>query len=78
MRLIGDASCLIITQCSRETLNVYMSCIHTLDEALKDPPKNTFHLSKLGQDPLFAMDESRRLLVIYSNCEVGPARFWGV
>lgn len=78
MRLIGDASCLLITQCSSETLNIYISCIHTLDETLKDPPKKTFHLSKLGQHPLFAMDESRRLLVVYSNCEVGSARHWGV
>ena len=77
MRLIGDANCLLITQCNRETLNIYMSCIHTLDEALGEPPKNTFHLSKLGQDPLFAMDESKRLLVVYSNCEVGSACFLG-
>ena len=76
MRLIGDASCLLITQCSHETLNVYMSSIHTVDEALKDDPKKTFYLSKLGQDPLFAVDETKRLLVVYSNCEVGSARFW--
>lgn len=78
MRLIGDASCLLITQCSHETLNVYMSSIHTLDEALKDDPKKMFYLSKLGQDPLFAVDEAKRLLVVYSNCEVGSARLWDV
>lgn len=52
-------------------MDVYMSCNSTLDETLRDRPKKTFHLSKLGQDPLFAVDESRRLLVVYGNCEVG-------
>ena len=51
-------------------MEVYMSCIYTLDETLRSSPKKTFHLSRLGQDPLFAVDESRRLLVAYGNCEV--------
>jgi hypothetical protein len=78
MRLIGDACCFLITQSSHETLNVYISCINTLDKALQDHPKRTFHLSKLGQDPLFAVDEARRLLVVYSNSEVGLDYLWYV
>jgi len=70
LRLIDDTHCLLIAQSSHETMEVYMSRIYTLDETLRGAPKKTFHLSKLGQDPLFAVDESRRLLVAYGNCEV--------
>jgi len=73
MRLIGEARCLLVIQSSHETLSIYMSCTHTLEEALQDPPRRTFHLSKLGQDPLFAVDESRRLIVLYGNPEVSLA-----
>jgi hypothetical protein len=75
MRLIDDTHCLLITQRSHEAMEVYMSCIYTLDETLRGPPKRTFQISRLGQDPLFAVDESRRLLVVYGNCEVDSSCF---
>ena len=37
---------------------------------MKANPKKIFHSDKLGSNPVFALDEVKRILVIYANVEV--------
>jgi len=51
-------------------LNVYLDTVYGLGTAVKSKPKKVFHSQKLGPNPLFALDEAKRILVIYASDEV--------
>ena len=51
-------------------MNVYLDTLYSLENAVKAKPKKTFHSHKLGSNPLFALDEAKRILVIYASDEV--------
>ena len=56
-------------------MNVYLDTIYGLENALKSRPKKVFHSHKLGSNPLFALDEGKRILVIYASDEVRIKNF---
>ena len=58
------------TQDAQGLLEVYMDTIHALGNAIQGKPKKVFHLQKLGSTVLFAVDESKRLLIVYASSEV--------
>ena len=51
-------------------MNVYLDTLYSLENAVKAKPKKIFHSHKLGSNPLFALDEAKRILVIYASDEV--------
>ena len=51
-------------------MNVYLDTVYGLANAVKSKPKKIFHSHKLGSNTLFALDEAKRILVIYASDEV--------
>jgi len=51
-------------------LNVYLDTLYGLENGVKAKPKKIFHSHKLGSNPLFALDEMKRILVVYASDEV--------
>jgi len=51
-------------------LSVYLDATSGLGNAINAKPKKTFYSQKLGPNPLFALDEAKRILVIYASDEV--------
>ena len=51
-------------------LNVYLDTIFGLENAVNSKPKKIFKANRLGSHILFALDEAKRILVIYTSDEV--------
>ena len=49
-------------------MNVYLDTLYGLGKAVKAMPKKISN--KLSSNPLFALDEANRILVIYASDEV--------
>lgn len=64
IRLVAKDSCLVIIQ-TNEHLKVYLDQINTLGSGIEaDRPKKQILISRIGEDCVFALDETRRLLAI--------------
>jgi len=76
VRFIGNNHCLLVVrdpqgvQDPQGVWNVYLDTISGLGNAVKLEAKKIFHSEKLGSNPLFALDEAKRILVIYASDEV--------
>jgi hypothetical protein len=55
----------------KTSIQVYLETINTLAVAIaREKPIKRFHMEKIGRDPLFAVDESKKLFVMASICGV--------
>jgi len=70
IRLLEKDRCLVVIE-DKTSIQVYLETISSLAVAIAhEKPVKRFHTEKIGRDPLFAVDESKKLFVIASICRV--------
>jgi hypothetical protein len=75
MQLIEKDQAFVIIE-DPNSFRVYIDSVDLLSSAISQRnPIKTFHAEKVGSKPLFALDETRRLLVIFGIIGVGSIAY---
>lgn len=70
MRLLEKDRCLVVIE-DKTSIQVFLETINSLAAAIAcEKPVKRFHMEKIGRDPLFSVDESKKLFVMASICGV--------
>lgn len=70
MRLLEKDRCLVVVE-DATSFHVYLETTNSLSTAIAcEKPIKRFHLEKVGREPLFAVDEGKKLFAMASICGV--------
>ncbi|KAK0446849.1 hypothetical protein EV421DRAFT_1707267 [Armillaria borealis] len=65
MHLVPSGKCLLITDDSKGSINIYLEQLSVLDNAIQqNHPRKVLHKDKLGDHPVIAYDETKRMLLL--------------
>ncbi len=75
MHLVASGKCLLMVDDGRGIINIYLEQLSVLDNAIRqNRPRKVLHKDKLGENPVIAYDETKRMLLLCASSKVSLSK----
>ncbi|KAK0489058.1 hypothetical protein IW261DRAFT_1602879 [Armillaria novae-zelandiae] len=71
MHLVASGKCLLIIDNGKGNISIYLEQLSVLDNAIQhNRPRKVLHKDKLGENPIIAYDETKRMLLLCASSKL--------